>query len=258
MLELYHSGLTANSLKVRLTLAEKGLDYVSHFIDIHAFEHHRAAYLALNPDGQIPTLVHDGRPLTETTVINEYLDDAFPAPPLRPADAMARAGMRRFSKLVDEMLFPSVSMLGWQRRVRLTVKDLAPDALREMLARVPLEEKRDKWAKAARPEGFAAEELELSRRNIAFFVVRMEEALCEDGPWIAGADYSLADINALPFLYRLDLLAPGIVNEAETPHVVDWLTRIQARPAVIDTYSVSEEAPPRVGEAADGSLIPPA
>jgi len=82
MLELYHSGLTQASVKVRLTLKEKGLDYKSHFLRLPAGDHLTPEYLAINPDGQVPALVHDGVVVTETTVINEYIDDVWPEPAL--------------------------------------------------------------------------------------------------------------------------------------------------------------------------------
>jgi glutathione S-transferase len=88
MLELYHAGLTQASVKVRLTLKEKGLAYKSHLLNIPDGEHLTPQYLAINPDGQVPALVHDGVVITETTVINEYLEDAFPEPRLRPASAL--------------------------------------------------------------------------------------------------------------------------------------------------------------------------
>ena len=76
MLELYHARLTTCSTKARLCLAEKGLDDVSHYLNLPAFEHHRPEYLALNPNGAVPTLVHDGRVIIDSTFSNEHLDAA--------------------------------------------------------------------------------------------------------------------------------------------------------------------------------------
>jgi glutathione S-transferase len=95
MLVLYHAGLTQASVKVRLTLKEKRLPYESRFIRLFEQDHLSPEYLAINPDGQVPTLIHDGEVITETTIINEYLDEAFPDPPLRPDSSVARARMRR-------------------------------------------------------------------------------------------------------------------------------------------------------------------
>src|ERR1700731_1402091 len=102
MLELYHAGLTQASVKVRTTLKEKGLAYKSHYLRLPEGEHLSPEFLAINPDGQVPALVHDGEIITETTVINEYLDDAFPDPPLKPTSPVERAQMRRFGQIVDE------------------------------------------------------------------------------------------------------------------------------------------------------------
>ena len=102
VLELYHGGHTTNSRKVRLCLREKGLVYVSRFLDLHNFEQHRPEYIALNPNGVVPTLVDDGAIIIESMLINEYIDEKFPDPPLRPATPAGRARMRVWTKLADE------------------------------------------------------------------------------------------------------------------------------------------------------------
>src|SRR5271156_5982727 len=117
MLVLYHSGLTQASIKVRLTLKEKALPYESRFIRLLEQDHLSPEYLAINPDGQVPTLLHDGHIITETTVINEYLDDCFPEPPLRPVSAVERARMRRWGQIVDEHLFHAMATLAWHQGV---------------------------------------------------------------------------------------------------------------------------------------------
>src|SRR3954452_21919838 len=99
MLVLYHAGLTQASVKVRFTLNEKELGYESHYPSIPEQDHLKPDYLAINPDGQVPTLIHDSQVITETTIINEYLDDAFPDPPLRPMAPVDRARMRRWGQL---------------------------------------------------------------------------------------------------------------------------------------------------------------
>ncbi len=101
-LELYHAGLTSCSKKSRLCLKEKGLPYKSHYLLLNKFEHHGPAYLKLNPNGLVPTLVHNGTVIIESGVINEYLDEVFPDKPLRPQDPVARAKMRVFCKMADE------------------------------------------------------------------------------------------------------------------------------------------------------------
>ena len=93
MLELYHFDRSPAAQKVRLALAEKGLDWDGHYIEtgFDKRDQHDPGYLKLNPRGMVPTLVHDGRVIRESNVILEYIEDAFPAPPLRPADPYERA-----------------------------------------------------------------------------------------------------------------------------------------------------------------------
>ena len=81
MLELYHSPISTCSQKVRLVLAEKELPWTPREIHFTAREHLSEAYLQLNPNGVVPTLVHDGDPIVNSSVINEYLDDVFPLSP---------------------------------------------------------------------------------------------------------------------------------------------------------------------------------
>src|SRR5689334_23202627 len=86
MLKLYHAEPLANSLKSLIALKEKELPFESIYVDLHKFEQHEPWFVKINPEGQVPVLDHDGALITHTTVINEYLEDAFPdAPPLRPS-----------------------------------------------------------------------------------------------------------------------------------------------------------------------------
>ncbi|MBF8270547.1 MAG: glutathione S-transferase-like protein, partial [Gammaproteobacteria bacterium] len=193
MLELYHAEPVANSMKPLLCLKEKGLAFVSHYVDLLKFEQHQPEYVAINPNGQVPTLVHNGAIITESTVINEYLDEVFPEVPLRPADPVQRARMRVWSKFIDEYFCPALSMLGWHAMVRKVAQSLAKNELEVMLSHVPLQEQRDKWATVA-GESFSAEQLADSRRRLGVSIQRMEKILTES-EWLAGPTYSLADVN---------------------------------------------------------------
>ena len=78
MLELYNHDMSVCAAKVRFAMAEKGLEYTSHMVNLLAREHKTPEYLALNPNGVEPTLVHDGYVVFESTIINEYLEEKFP------------------------------------------------------------------------------------------------------------------------------------------------------------------------------------
>ena len=102
MIQLYHNDMSSCSQKVRLGLAEKHLDWGSEHLSLRDGDQYEPAYLALNPNGVVPTLVDDGHVIIESQVILEYLDDAYPEPPLRPANATERARMRLWTKQLDE------------------------------------------------------------------------------------------------------------------------------------------------------------
>ena len=247
MIELYHAGLTACSKKVRLCLREKGLDYVSHYVELGRFQQHDPDYLKLNPNGLVPTLVHDGVPIVESGVINEYLDDVFPEIPLRPADPVARARMRVMNKLADEALGPNMvvtfsgpSSIGKAAR-EMGDRDIDIDAA---LERIPLMERRNVIDKIARRGGFTEEDFAAAREK-AGFIVRRAEAALEQGPYLAGESYSLADINMIPFIDRYrERVVPDLVTDAHAPRLCDWYGRIMARPAAIATWADCEETRP--------------
>jgi glutathione S-transferase len=249
MLELYHYEPYANSMKCLICLEEKGLDFVSRYVDILKFEQHDPAFVALNPNGQVPILVHDGRVVVESTVINEYLEDAFPEIALRPSDPHRRARMRVWSKWVDEILMPAVSMLGWQTRFRPLAQGFDRAEFAARLQRIPLHEMREKWATTA-GLGFTESQLEESRRRIRWFAERMEATL-EAAPWLAGSDYSLADINAYPNLEGASRLYKEYWNEQKLPRSAAWLKRIGERPAVRRAFGYSrfQNAPGRARDA---------
>ena len=106
MIELYHHGSSVCAAKVRLVLAEKGLEWKSHYVDILKGDQFSADYMKLNPKAVVPTLVHNGYPIVESTVICEYLDEVFPDLPLKPVTARDRAEMRLWTKAVDELVHP--------------------------------------------------------------------------------------------------------------------------------------------------------
>src|SRR5690606_31978114 len=113
-MKLFHGWLSSASRRVRLCLAEKGIDYESVAIDLGRQQQHSPEYLAMNPNGVVPALqLDDGRPLHESSVICEYLDDIRPDPPLRPSDPYRLAVMRNFIRWTDEKVLPNLLILNW-------------------------------------------------------------------------------------------------------------------------------------------------
>ncbi len=241
MLELYHAEPVANSMKVLICLKEKGLDFVSHYVDLLRFEQHEPEFVTLNPNGQVPVLVHDGAVITESTVINEYLEDVFPEPRLRPRDPVSRAQMRIWSKFVDEYFCPALSMIGWHILVRRIAQAIDKDELEKILERIPLKEQRDKWATVA-GSSFTEEQLADSRRKLGVSLEKME-AILKERKWLACNEYSLADVNTYSMVAGLPRMMPDLLNIDTAPHVLDWLNRMNARPAVQEALEMPNKVP---------------
>jgi GSH-dependent disulfide-bond oxidoreductase len=226
---LYHWEPNANSGKPMLALMEKGVAFNSHYLDLLSFDQHKPEYLAVNPQGTIPAMLHGERVLTESTAIMEYVDEVFEGPRLMPEDPRDRWRVRWWMKLMDQWLGPSFSMIGWKVFVGPAVRDKDPQELQAAIGRIPLPERRVAWRKAISGQ-FGAEELEESRRRVALGIRMLEQELARR-PWLASPQYSLADINGFNLAYGLPVVWPELSNDELTPHILRWLRTIYARPA---------------------------
>jgi GSH-dependent disulfide-bond oxidoreductase len=235
MLTLYHWEPNANSGKPMLALAEKGVDYQSHYLDLLKFDQHQPEYLRINPDGTIPALVHDDKVLTESTPIMEYVDEVFPGPALRPSDPVERWRMRWWMRFFDSYFAPSLSMIGWSIFVGPAVRSRDRKELEAAIERIPLESRRIAWRKAMFNE-FTEQELAESRRRALYGTSVLEQHLARH-PWIAGQSYSLADINGFNLGYALPLSQPDHCNDEKTPYILEWLRKIYERPATQATWA---------------------
>ena len=230
MLALYHFGPVANSLTPLLCLLEKALSFENRVLDSRKWEHHDPAFRAINPEGIVPVLLHDGRAVRESTVINEYLEDVSADVPLRPADPWRRAEMRVLTKYVDEYFCPALTTLGAHGATPFASKiDKAEMAAR--LANMPNEEVRRKWATVS-DSGYSDEDLAEARRRLGNCIARLEGVLAAGGPWLLGQAFSLADIKWYSMAPALPRVMPEACNESATPAIASWLERMGARPAV--------------------------
>jgi len=228
MLTLYHDWDSFCSFKVRLCLEEKELDWTGRRIDLMRFENLRPEYLALNAAGVVPTLVHDGVVVTESTNINEYLNDAFPAATLRPGDAMARARMRLWVKHEEDALFLAVRPASLNLMMKPVLGRYTSAELDALLAHHPRPD-RVAFLKQVFHAPFDEAAVEKSRRKLGIALARMDETLIA-APWLAGTEYSLADIAAAPVIDRIERLGMDDLWR-ELAGVAAWVARLQARPA---------------------------
>jgi glutathione S-transferase len=230
MLILYDFGNSVCCQKVRITLREKGLDWEAIPVNLFKAEQYDPKYLKLNPKGLVPTLVHDGNAIIESTLICEYLDEAFPEPPLKPEDPAARARMRLWSKFVDEGLFEGVTELSFSAMFRERMKNM-PEELRQVRFRNIGDPRRRDRFKSTYELGVQSPFVlhAIGAYERAFKL--MEETLAEGGPWLMGERVTLADINLMPLVARLAYLGLLDVWTAERPHVNAWWNAAQQWPS---------------------------
>ena len=136
-LDLYHHGSSVCAAKVRFALGEKSLEWQGHYLDILKGDQFAPDYLKLNPKAVVPTLVHDGNVIVESTVINEYIDETFPDVPLKPKSPVERAEMRVWTKAVDENLHPACGEITFASCHRHIVRRLPEDKFQAFLNSTP-------------------------------------------------------------------------------------------------------------------------
>ena len=230
--------------KVRIVLAEKAVPHEIRHVPLEDGSHlgPDSELLRVNPKGVVPVIVHRGRTITESSIILEYLEDAFPQPALMPSDPYWRARRRLWARWIDEeMHVPHVAvisfavcygkafrqMLGSQENVDAYL-DSIPDARLRASHRASFQDTLD------------SPELRRALHAWAAFLRVMDDTLAEV-PWLAGPDYSLADIDVIPYLWRLRNLGLDRMW-ADRPRIADWLRRVSSRPSF--TSAVAERQAP--------------
>jgi glutathione S-transferase len=113
MIKLYDYLICPYGQKVRIALAEKALTYELVTVDLRQNEHRKPDFLRLNLFGRVPVLVDDDTTIYDSTVINEYLEDEYPEPPLLPAigNSAMRSRARLFEDFADSSFTPQVGQL---------------------------------------------------------------------------------------------------------------------------------------------------
>ena len=227
MLVLYEHSTSVCAIKVRLTLLEKGIHYESRFVDLRRGDQFDPEYRKIHPGAVVPALVHDGQTILESSVIQYYLEDAFPEPRLMPEDPVARYRVRLLMKTIDDPVHPATGLLTHAIAFR---KDYpTPEAIEARMAKVP-DPRRRARQRAVYEQGLGASLAVDAVRDMEAAFARMDQTLAH-GPWLGGDLYSLADSAATPYANRMNDLGLFDIWGERYARVADWFDRIRARPS---------------------------
>jgi glutathione S-transferase len=225
MLELYSAPQSTCSQKVRLTLAEKSLDFVEHKMKLFQNDQLKPEYLKLNPNGVVPTLVDDGAPIIDSSVIMEYLDEVYPETALSPTEPKRRAQMRAWLRFFEEVPTVAVRFPSYNAAFARHFEKMSDEEFRTLAKSKPL---RDKFlGEMDKQKGFSVEKLKQAEDSISKTVNRMEKRLSES-EYLLGNDLTLADFCVLPLLIRMEDLGYEFLWK-DLPGVTAWLARMKSR-----------------------------
>lgn len=197
MIKLYTFPASSNSRKVRMALIEKGLEFERINVDLSKREQKNPEYLKIHPFGQVPALDDEGFILYDSTIINEYLEDEYPYPPLMPKDSEGRARARMMEDLRDSHFNPACVQIFRELR---------------------------------KPEGERDQSvIEQFKAKITECFDRIENEL-EGREYLAGS-FSLADIAFVPNIDTLDRLQ--IQVDPKYRNILAWIARLKARPSFV-------------------------
>ena len=233
-LVLYNAPQSTCSQRVRFVLHAKNLSFEEHKLNLLEGDQLKPDYLALNPNGVVPTLVHDGVPVTDSSVIIEYLDELHPEPnPLRPRKLTDLARMRAMMRFIDEMPAASIRVptfnIAFLPRFQKMTKD-------EFLAFAESKPLRKEFMLAMGQTGFPQKEMDESLGRLRRTFERMDLWIGQSGgPFLMGRQLTLADISVMPTLVRLEDLNLDHLWHG-TPSVVRWFDAIKAQPQFKPTY----------------------
>jgi glutathione S-transferase len=243
VLELYHNINSVCAQKVRIALAEKGQEAEEHLLTLRG-DQFDPAYRRLNPNAVVPTLVHDGAPIVESSLILYYIDEAFPEPPLMPGEPLQRFRVRMFNKLIDEYVHNSCTILTFATALRPAFLKMAPEAWRAEISQTPIK-RRAQYKGSVIEHGLDSEFVAEALAHHQKLLSAMAEAL-KERPYLAGASFSNADCAVIPYILRLELLKLDRLCDPH-PAVGEWWARMRTRPsvkaAIFDRMSERDWAP---------------
>jgi glutathione S-transferase len=246
MFELYTSEPNTFFLKPLIALHEKQATFELHWFDAGALEQFSLgfsgdveAHLHLEREG--PLLLHDGELISGSFFMLEYLAETLPGPSLLPGEPYDLYRARASAQFLGAHLGALVPVLGCAKYLAPRLAANRAD-LEAKIAMIEPIERRVGWS-ALLDGTYTPQILANARERLRLPVSRVEATLA-NGPWLAGPDYSIADIDAFAMLRVIEDLAPEVVNGAATPRILEYVSRIASRPAVSAALASSRSGRP--------------
>jgi len=211
-------------------LAEKGLAWEGIHLNLRKFDHVAPEFLAINPAGMVPVLIDQGEVVSESRIINEYLEDAYPEVTLLPKSAHQRARVRNLTRFIDQVVSEAVKLPSFAKNIQPGLQNENTQTVLDKIASIPDPQVQSRWRLAAtgaiRPADF-----EHDVRTLQQWLDMMERDLAQYA-WLSGDSVGLADVDAAPFVQRLLRIDMGS-DVAAHPHVNAWFQRFSLRPSFL-------------------------
>ena len=231
MLKLYYFENSICSERPLMVLAEKGItDWSPHHVDLFKGEQFDSDYLKLNPKAQVPTLVHDGRVIRESSLICDYLDDLYPDPALKPSASADVAQMREWIKESDEGGFEGVAALSFTAVFRAKLMAMSEEDRQAYWEGQTVLERTQRQQSCVF-EGLSSPYVSRAIACWERLFTKIEKTILTGGPWLMGEQFTLADLELSTFVARLDgltLVDPWLEGR---PNAMTWWKAVQARPS---------------------------
>lgn len=231
---LYNAPQSTCSQRVRFVLNAKKLPFAEVKLNLLAGDQLKPEYLALNANGVVPTLDHDGAIVIDSSVIIEYLDEVAPSPQsFTPRDPVARAKMRALMRFIDEMPTPAVRVPTFNLAFLPRFAAMSEEKFLAFAESKPL---RREFMLAMGRRGFPQKDMDAAMARLRRSYERMDAEIEKSGgPWLLGGDISLADVCVMPAIVRMADLGQDDAWQ-DLPRVQRWYAAIRAHPAFAPTY----------------------
>ena len=231
---LHNAPQSTCSQRVRYALRAKGCGFEERKLDLFSGDQLRPEYLAINPNGVVPALVHDGVPVIDSAVILEYLEDILPdVAPMRPKDPIRLASLRAMMRFIDEVPTAAVRIPSYNLAFLPHFQAMSAEEFQALCDSKPLRrEFLMRMGRTGFPQADMDEALGRLRRGVERMALWLKDS---GGPWIMGNDISLVDLSIMPVIVRMDDINLGDTWD-DLPEIQAWLERIRATQPFSQTF----------------------